>query len=120
MWFLTYAPVITVSGMEKKRITKIFPLIDEIIDERKKRISTADMNRFIRDVTSSVPLHLYRGKQVKISYMTQIKTEPPGFVIFCNYPEGIKEPYIRYIEKHLREKFSFKGTPVKIYRKKKT
>jgi len=119
MWFLKYAPALTISGVEKKRITKVFPLIDEIIAERKKRISTANMNRLIRDVTSRASLPLYRGRQVKIFYMTQVKTEPPGFVIFANYPEGIKEPYIRYIEKCLRERFSFKGTPINIYKKPK-
>jgi len=120
MWFLNYAPVITTSGIEKKRITKIFPVIDAIINERKKRISTAEMNRFIRVVTTIAPLPLHRGKQVKIFYMTQIKTGPPMFVVFTNYPEGIKEPYVRYIEKCLRERFSFKGTPVRIYKKLKT
>lgn len=120
MWFLNYAPVITISGIEKKRITKIFPVIDETIDERKKRIPTAEINRLIGDITSSAPLPLYKGKRIKIFYMTQIKTEPPAFVIFSNYPEGIKEPYIRHIEKCLRERFSFKGTPVRIYKKLKT
>ncbi|MFA5846841.1 MAG: ribosome biogenesis GTPase Der [Thermodesulfovibrionales bacterium] len=119
MWFLAHAPVITTSGMEKKRITNIFPIIDEIIKERGKRISTADMNRFIQDVTSSTALPLYRGKQVKISYVTQVNTEPPAFVIFSNYPAGIKDSYIRYIERCLRERFSFAGTPVRIYKKVK-
>ncbi len=120
MWFLNYAPVITTSGIEKKRITKIFPVIDEIISERKKRITTAEMNRLIRDITSGAPLPLFKGKQVKIFYMTQIKTEPPAFVIFSNYPEGIKGPYVRHIEKCLRDRFSFRGTPVRIYKKLKT
>lgn len=120
MWFLAHAPVITTSGMEKKRITNIFPVIDEIIKERGKRISTADMNRFIQDVTSSTALPLYRGKQVKISYVTQVNTEPPAFVIFSNYPAGIKDSYIRYIERCMRERFSFAGTPVRIYKKVKT
>jgi len=119
MWFLNHAPAITISGTEKKRITKIFPVIDEIISQRKKRINTAEMNRFIGDVTKSVPLPLYRGRQVKISYMTQIGTEPPAFVIFANYPAGIKDSYIRYIEKRLRERFSFRGTPVRMYKKTK-
>lgn len=119
MWFLSHAPVITTSGIEKKRITNIFPVIDEIIKERGKRISTADMNRFIQDVTSSAALPLYRGKQVKISYVTQVNTEPPAFVIFSNYPAGIKDSYIRYIERCMRERFSFSGTPVRIYKKVK-
>lgn len=120
MWFLNYAPVITTSGIEKKRITKIFPVIDEIIDEREKRIPTAEINRLIRDITTSAPLPLYKGKRIKIFYMTQIKTEPPAFVIFSNYPGGIKEPYVRHIEKCLRDRFSFKGTPIRIYKKVKT
>lgn len=119
MWFLAHAPVITTSGIEKKRVTNIFPVIDAIIKERGKRISTADMNRFMQDVTSSTALPLYRGKQVKISYVTQVNTEPPAFVIFSNYPAGIKDSYIRYIERCLRERFSFAGAPVRIYTKKK-
>ncbi|TAL27521.1 MAG: ribosome biogenesis GTPase Der [Nitrospirae bacterium] len=119
MWFLTHAPVITTSGTEKKRITKIFPVIDEIMSERKKRISTPEMNKFIKDVVGNNPLPLYRGKSVKVYYMTQTGTEPPVFVLFTNYPEGLKDPYMRYIEKCLRERFSFMGTPVRIYKKRK-
>ncbi|MBI4685819.1 MAG: ribosome biogenesis GTPase Der [Nitrospirae bacterium] len=117
MWSLNYAPVITTSGIEKKRITKIFPVIDEIIAERKKRINTAEMNRLMKNILSSVPLPLHRGKQVKIFYMTQVQTEPPSFVIFSNHPESLKEPYLRYIEKSIRRNFSFKGTPIRIYKK---
>ncbi|MBI4689437.1 MAG: ribosome biogenesis GTPase Der [Nitrospirae bacterium] len=120
MWFLDYAPIITISGMEKKRITKIFPVIDEIINERKKRISTAEMNRFIGAVTTAKPVPSYRGMKVKILYMTQVDTEPPSFVIFTNHPEGIKEAYVKYIERCLRDRFSFKGTPVRIYKKVKS
>lgn len=119
MWFISHAPVITTAGMERKRITKVFPVIDEVIAERKKRIGTAEMNRFLREVVSSAPMPLYKGKAVKLYYMTQVKTEPPGFAIFTNHSEGLKEAYIRYIEKCLRDKFSFKGTPIRIYKKLK-
>lgn len=120
MWFLNYAPAITISGLEKKRITKIFPLIDEIISERKKRIPTAEINRLLKDIVSDIPLPLHKGRQVKIFYMTQIETEPPSFVIFTNYPNAVKAPYLKHIEKRLRERFSFKGTPVRIYKKLKS
>lgn len=119
MWFLAHAPVITTSGTEKKRITNVFPVVDEIISERKKRIGTPEMNKFIKDVAGNSPLPLYRGKQVKLSYMTQVSAEPPAFVIFSNYPAGIKDSYMRYIERCLRERFSFAGTPVRIYKKAK-
>jgi GTP-binding protein len=123
MWFSPYAPVITVSGLVRKRITKVFPVIDRIIDERNKRIPTGELNRFFRDFVGGMNLPMYRGKSVKLYYMTQVREEPPGFVIFCNFPEAVKEQHLRFIEKGLRDSFSFEGTPLKIYvrpRKKNT
>ncbi|MEW6068575.1 MAG: ribosome biogenesis GTPase Der [Nitrospirota bacterium] len=119
MWFMQHAPFLTISAMERKRVTKIFPIIDEIIKQRKKRISTAELNRFFREVISPVSLPLYKGRQVKFYYITQIKTEPPSFVIFANYPSAVKKSHLRYIEKGLRQRFSFAGTPVRIYIKQR-
>ncbi len=114
MWFMQYAPVLTISAMEKKRVTKIFPIIDEIIKERGKRISTAELNRFFREALSNA--HLYvKGKTMKFYYITQVKTAPPSFVVFANYPAALKDAHIRFIEKELRDSFSFKGTPIRIY-----
>jgi GTP-binding protein len=115
MWFSPYAPVITISGLVRKRITKVFPVIDRIIGERNKRIPTGELNRFFRDVVAHLHLPMYRGKAVKLYYMTQVKEEPPGFVIFTNYPDGVREQHLRFIEKALRENFSFEGTPVRIH-----
>ena len=115
MWFMDYAPFITISGLQKKRITKIFPLIDEISAERKKRISTPELNRLLTQIKSSKPFPTYKGKDLKFFYMTQIATEPPAFAVFVNYPSAIKEQYIKYIEKSIRNSFSFKGTPIRIY-----
>jgi GTP-binding protein len=123
MWFSPYAPVITISGLVRKRITKVFPVIDRIIDERNKRIPTGELNRFFREFVEKMQLPMYRGKAVKLYYMTQVREEPPGFVIFCNFPEAVKEQQLRFIEKGLRDSFSFEGTPLKIYvrpRKKNT
>jgi GTP-binding protein len=119
MWFAQYVPVLTISALEKKRVTKIFPLIDAIIEERKKRIQTSDLNKFFREVVSNLSLPLYKGKQVKLYYITQVKTEPPSFVIFTNYHSALKTEYIRYLGKELRKRFSFLGTPIRIYMKKK-
>ena len=115
MWFMQYAPFLTISAIEKKRITKVFPIIDEVIKERKKRIPTAELNRFFRESLSRLSLPSYKGKQVKLYYITQVKTEPPAFVIFTNYSSVLKDRGVRYIEKSLREKFSFMGTPIRIY-----
>jgi GTP-binding protein len=115
MWFSQYAPVISVSGLVKKRLTRIFPVIDKIIDERKKRVSTAELNRFFRGVVAAHPLPMYKGRQVKLYYMTQVKGEPPAFVIFANYPEAVRETHLRFIERSLREEFTFEGTPLRIF-----
>lgn len=115
MWFMDYVPFITTSGLDRRRITTIFPLVDEIIAERRKRIPTAELNRFLSNVTSARVFPLYRGKELKFFYMTQVAVEPPAFTIFVNYPAGVKEQHIRYIEKSLRDRYSFKGTPVRIY-----
>ena len=115
IWFSQYGPVITISGVARKRITKVFPVIDHIIEERKKRIPTGELNRFFQGVLARAQLPLYRGRAVKLYYMTQVREEPPGFIVFANYPAAVKEQYLRFIEKGLREKFSFEGTPVNIY-----
>ncbi len=115
MWFMQYVPILTISAIEKKRITKIFPIIDEIMKERKKRIQTSDLNKFFREVVSRMSLPLFKGKAVKLNYITQVKTEPPAFVVFANYLSALKDSQIRYIEKELRNRFSFMGTPVRIY-----
>ncbi|MEW6162541.1 MAG: ribosome biogenesis GTPase Der [Nitrospirota bacterium] len=115
MWFMQYAPALTVSAIEKKRITKVFPIIDEVIRERKKRIPTAELNRFFNELLSRLPLPMYKGKAVKLYYITQVKTEPPVFVVFTNYPSALKDSHIQCIEKSLRDKFSFKGAPIRIY-----
>jgi len=115
MWFMQYSPLITLSAVEKKRITKIFPMIDKVMKERRKRIPTAELNRFFRESLSKMSLPSYKGKAVKLYYITQVKAEPPSFVIFTNRPSLLKDSHRRYIEKILRDEFSFMGTPIRIY-----
>lgn len=120
LWFFDHAPVITVSGIERKRVTKVFPLIDMVISERKKRINTAELNDLLRTTVSRSEPPVNRGRAVKLYYMTQVKTEPPEFVLFVNDPSGVKEPYLRYLERNLRERFSFRGTPVRFFLKRRS
>lgn len=115
IWAMPYAPFFTISALQKKRITNFFPVIDEIIKERKKRIPTADLNKVLREVQSSMNLPSLKGKSGKIYYITQVRTEPPAFVVFTNYPALFRDSHVRHIEKVLRNTFSFTGTPIRIY-----
>jgi GTP-binding protein len=110
--FVRYAPVLTISGITRKRITKAFPVIDEIMRERRKRISTSALNRFSTEIQDLLPT--YRGKRVKIYYITQTATAPPVFVLFVNYPKAFHGEHIRFLERKIREKYAFNGTPIKI------
>jgi GTP-binding protein len=115
LWFMRHVPIITISAQSKQRMTKIFPLIDRIIAEGSKRITTHNLNTFLKKVLSMQEPPMYRGRRVKIYYITQVKTNPPGFTIFTNQKAGIKPQYIRFLEKQLREQFKFEGVPIEVY-----
>lgn len=115
LWFMRYAPIITISAMSKQRMTKVFPIIDNVIAESAKRITTNKLNLFLKEIIALKEPALYRKRRVKIYYITQVKTNPPGFTIFTNQKEGITDQYLRFMEKKLREKFGFVGTPIDIY-----
>jgi len=117
--FLSWAPVVFTSAVTKKNMHHIFENVDEIIKERKKRISTAKLNTFVEKmVMEHAPTG--RGKvRPRLYYMTQIQTNPPHFLAFVNKKGNFHFSYIRYIENRLREQFEFSGTPIKIeYREK--
>jgi GTP-binding protein len=115
LWFMKHVPVLTISALNKKRATKIFPIIDTVLEECSKRISTHELNLFLRNAVSAKEPPLYRGKKVKIYYISQVKTSPPGFIIFTNRKEGIKPQYLKYLEHKLRDRFTFEGAPVDFY-----
>lgn len=112
--FIPWAPAIFVSAKTKRNIVKIFPLIEEIVKERHKRITTGQFNDFIENTTMK---HLPSGtKNVrpKILYGAQVNTNPPHFRININQTKYFHFSYFRYFENRLREKFGFAGTGIKI------
>jgi GTP-binding protein len=109
--FLNYAPVVFVSANTGKGTEKIFPLIEEVATERRKRVTTSQMNRFIERVDferASVPMR----QRVKILYMTQASVAPPTFVLFTNRAVKLHFSYQRFLENQIRQAFGFVGTPI--------
>lgn len=109
--FLSYAPVVFVSSTTGKNTDKIFELLKQVAAERRKRISTAEMNRFLAQVDferASVPAR----KQVKIRYMTQAAVSPPTFILFTDRAVSLHFSYQRFLENQIRRAFGFVGTPI--------
>jgi GTP-binding protein len=117
--FADYASVLTISAVTRQRITKVFEEIDRIVAEREKRVPTADLNRIFERLAAGHEPPLYRGKRVKYYYITQVDIKPPTFVVFVNYPDGVHFSYLRYIENNLRQSFGFRGTPIRIFAKRR-
>jgi GTP-binding protein len=109
--FLNYAPIVFISAHTGKGTEKIFPLLEQVATERRKRIPTSAMNRFIETVDferASVPMR----SRVKILYMTQASVAPPTFVLFTNRAVKLHFSYQRFLENQIREAFGFLGTPI--------
>lgn len=109
--FLSYAPMVFVSAQTGKGTEKIFPLLQEVAAERRKRVTTSEMNRFLERVDfdrASVPMR----QRVKILYMTQASVAPPTFVLFTNRSVKLHFAYQRFLENQIRAAFGFVGTPI--------
>ena len=109
--FLNYAPIVFISAQSGKGTEKIFPLLEEVATERRKRVTTSQMNRFLERVDferASVPVR----SRVKILYMTQASVAPPTFVLFTNRAVKLHFSYQRFLENQIREAFGFVGTPI--------
>jgi len=109
--FLSYAPIVFISAKSGKGTEKIFSLLEQVAVERRKRVPTSAMNRFIETVDferASVPMR----SRVKILYMTQASVAPPTFVLFTNRKVKLHFSYQRFLENQIREAFGFLGTPI--------
>ncbi len=109
--FLDYAPVVFLSAKSAQRVEKLFPLIDSVAAARRHRISTGELNRWLKEVD------LDRGsspssRKVKIYYLTQATSAPPTFVLFTNQLQPLHFSYQRFLENQLRARFDFLGTPI--------
>lgn len=96
-------PVLCISGITGKNCNKIFSLAKKLNNTGKKRVSTSELNNFLKWLTVSHPPPDYRGKHVKLNYITQVDTLPPVFAVFTNQPKGIKSSYKKYMVNRLRD-----------------
>jgi GTP-binding protein len=112
-------PILFTSTITKQRILKALEKAMEVYKNRTKKIPTRELNEVMLPVIEHYPPPAVKGKYIRIKYCTQLPTHSPAFAFFCNLPQYIKEPYKRYIENQLREKFNFTGVPIQIFFRKK-
>lgn len=112
-------PVIFISALNKQRIHKALEVAMEVYENRTQKIPTSKLNDVMLEAIQKNPPPSNKGKYIKIKYVTQLPTHSPSFAFFCNLPQYIKDPYKRYVENQLRERFNLHGVPIRIFFRKK-
>ena len=112
-------PVIFTSVLKMQRIQDVLDAVTAVSENYSRRIPTARLNEAMLPVIEETPPPSWKGKFVKIKYITQLPTKFPAFAFFCNLPQYVKEPYRRFLENQLRERFPLTGCPIQIYFRQK-
>jgi GTP-binding protein len=108
-------PLVTLSGLQGRNIDKLMEAIFKIERTWNSHISTSRLNRWLAGMTEGHPPPAVSGRRLKIRYMTQAKTRPPSFILFCSRPDALPESYLRYLTNGLREAFDMPGTPIRLW-----
>ncbi len=115
----TDVPIVFISVLTKQRIFKAIETAVEVFENRKRRIQTSKLNETMLEIMDHNPPPATKGKFIKIKYCMQLPTHTPQFAFFANLPQYIRDPYRRYLENQLRERYNFKGVPISIYFRQK-
>lgn len=117
---LGFAPFIFISAHEKQRLHRLLTMAQTVFTNAQRRISTNVLNQVVQDAMERSPSPVYKTRRFTVYYVTQVKTEPPTFVFFCNEPNLVKPPYERFLERSLRERIELEGVPVRfVFRERK-
>jgi GTP-binding protein len=109
------APLVTVSAKTGKGLDRLQAAILKAHDVWNRRVTTAQLNRWLMAMTEAHPPPAPSGRRIRLRYMTQAKTRPPGFVVMCSHPDKLPESYTRYLVNGLREDFDMPGTPIRLW-----
>ena len=117
--YLSYAPILFISALTGQRVGKVLDVVDDVSAQTRKRIPTAQLNRYFGKWVEEFPPPLYRNRIVKMNYITQVSVSPPTFVIYTNIQGGVHFSYERYLMNKMREAFGFEGVSVRLLFRKK-
>ncbi|MBR4818124.1 MAG: ribosome biogenesis GTPase Der, partial [Bacteroidales bacterium] len=112
-------PIVFTSVVKMQRVMDVLDAAARVADNYRRRIPTAQLNEALLPIIEETPPPSWKGKYIKVKYITQLPTKFPAFAFFCNLPQYIKDPYKRFLENQLRECFDLTGCPVQIYCRQK-
>lgn len=115
--FMDYVPLLFISAKTGQRVDKVLPLALQVQEERLARLTTSQLNQVLHNAQDVHPAPSRAGRQMKIYYGTQVRSDPPTFMIFVNDPRLMHFSYMRYLENRIREAYGFIGTPIRIVAK---
>lgn len=118
--FLSYAPIVFLSAVTKKRLQTLLPVIDTVSENHAMRIQSSILNEVIQDAVAMNPTPTDRGRRLRIYYATQVAVKPPTFIIFVNDTELMHFSYQRFLENRIRDAFMFEGTPIRLIARKRS
>jgi GTPase len=118
--FLDFVPVLYVSAKTGQRCDQILPTALQVQEERLTRIPTSEINRILREAVDRHPPPPHGARQLKIGYVSQVRTDPPTFLFHVNDPELVHFSYRRYLENCIRKEYKFVGTPLRLSFRKKS
>jgi GTPase len=117
--FMDYVPMIFISALTGKRADRVLPLALQVQEERLVRLSTSQINRIIQRAQDLHPAPSKSGRPLRIYYGTQVRSDPPTFMLYVNNPELAHFTYLRFLENQFRKDYPFLGTPIRLVLKKR-
>ena len=112
--FMDYVPLLFISAKTGQRVDQVLPMALQVQEERLARLSTSKINDILQKALDYQPPHSHAGRQLKIYYGTQVRSDPPTFVLFVNDPKLLHFSYMRFLENRIRQEYGFLGTPIKL------
>ncbi|MGV7976326.1 MAG: ribosome biogenesis GTPase Der [Anaerolineaceae bacterium] len=112
--FLPYVPIIFISAASGQRVNQVLPMVARVQEERLVRLTTSQLNRILQNAQDMHQPSSGSGRMFRIYYGTQVRSEPPTFLLYCNDPKLGHFTYLRYLENQIRKEYPFVGTPIRL------
>ena len=116
---MDYVPLLFISAKTGQRVDTVLPMALQVQEERLARLSTSKINAIIHKAQDAHPHPSHAGRQMKMFYGTQVRSDPPTFMIYVNEPKLMHFTYLRYLENQIREYYPFLGTPIRIFMRRR-